>query len=75
MACMYHCFSNRTIFCCPFFSTKRAIREAERELQEIRNYLQQNQILHLSVPDRELEETDEICESGVGRDTDTASGI
>ncbi|MDO4440542.1 MAG: HAMP domain-containing sensor histidine kinase [Eubacteriales bacterium] len=42
-------------FAARFFLLKRAIREAERDLQEIRKDLQQNQILHLSVPDRELE--------------------
>ena len=42
-------------FAVRFFLLKRAIRGADRDLQEIRKDLQQNQILHLSTPDREVE--------------------
>ena len=38
-----------------FFSLKRALREINRDLTEIRQNLSQNQILHLPLPDRDLE--------------------
>lgn len=37
------------------FSLKRALREINRDLTEIRQNLSQNQILHLPLPDRDLE--------------------
>ena len=38
-----------------FFSMKQALREIVRDLTEIRQNLSQNQILHLPLPDRDLE--------------------
>ena len=43
-------------FALRYFSIKRALRDADLELQEIRKDLTQNQILHLSAPDKDLEQ-------------------
>lgn len=38
-----------------YFSLKRGLREMDRELLEIRRELSRNRILHLPLPDRDLE--------------------
>lgn len=43
-------------FALRYFSIKRALRDADLELQEILEDLTQNQILHLSTPDKDLEQ-------------------
>ena len=42
-------FANR------FFLLKKAMKEANREFQDILKDIQQNQILHMAMPDKELE--------------------
>lgn len=43
------------VFAFRYFSLKHALREMDRELLEIRQELSRNQILHLPLPDRDLE--------------------
>ena len=38
-----------------FFLLKKAMKEANREFQDILKDIQQNQILHMAMPDKELE--------------------
>lgn len=39
-----------------YFALKRALREAARDLGEIRRHIAENQMLHLPLPDRDLEQ-------------------
>lgn len=50
------CFSIR------FYALKHSIREACRELEEIRKEPDQDRILHISVPDRSMEKTSAVHE-------------
>ena len=42
-------------FATRFFLLKKAMKEANREFQDILKDIQQNQILHMAMPDKELE--------------------
>lgn len=42
-------------FAVRYFSIKHALREVDRDLQEIQKDISQNRILHLSLPDRDME--------------------
>ena len=41
-------------FATRFFLLKKAMKEANREFQDILKDIQQNQILHMAMPDKEL---------------------
>ena len=41
--------------CLLYTSLKKAMKEANREFQDILKDIQQNQILHMAMPDKELE--------------------